>query len=97
VAKPESQRHEAEIAPAMYAAGNRAGINSVSAAFEQLMDQLATARAAHDARLERLKAEFESELAALRSKLAEAYALLDKLKMLNEFARHERSETDTVN
>ena len=35
----------------MYAAGKRAGINSISA-FEQLMDQLAAVSAEHDALLQ---------------------------------------------
>jgi arginine deiminase len=81
----------------MYAAGKRAGINSVAAAFEQLMDQLAAARAEHNAMMERLQAEFESEVAALRKELAEAYAMMERYRTINEFIRYERSEHDTVN
>jgi hypothetical protein len=36
-------------------------------------------------------------VAALRRELAEAYALMERLRTLNAFARYERSETDTVN
>ena len=47
--------------------------------------------------MERLQAEFESEVAALRSELASAYAMMAKLQTINEFNRYERSEHDTVN
>lgn len=61
------------------------------------MDQLAAARAEHNAMMERLQAEFESEVAALRKELAEAYAMMERYRTINEFIRYERSEHDTVN
>ena len=61
------------------------------------MDQLAAAREEHAAMAAQMKAEFDAEVAALRSELAQAYALLEQLRTLNAFARYERSESDTVN
>jgi hypothetical protein len=58
---------------------------------------LAEARARHDAAVEEMKAYFDREVAALRSELAEAYALMERLRTLNAFAKYERSETDSVN
>jgi hypothetical protein len=46
--------------------------------------------------MEEMRAHFDAEAAALRSELAEAYAMLEHLRTLNA-ARYERSETDSVN
>jgi hypothetical protein len=61
------------------------------------MDQLAAAREKHAAMAAQMKAEFDAEVAALRSELADAYALMERLRTLNAFARYEQSETDTIN
>jgi hypothetical protein len=58
---------------------------------------MAEARARHDAAVEEMRAYFDAEVAALRSELKEAYALMEYLSTLNAFARHERSETDAIN
>ena len=58
---------------------------------------MAEARARHDAAVEEMRAYFDREVAALRSELAEAYALMERLRTLNAFAKYERSETDSVN
>jgi hypothetical protein len=47
--------------------------------------------------VEEMKAHFAREVAALRSELAQAYALLERLRTINAFAQYQRSEHDTVN
>jgi hypothetical protein len=70
--------------------------SSLELKFEQLWhccSEPGKARAAHEAMAAKMKAEFDAEVAALRCKLAEAHAMLDRLQMLNEFARYQRRET----
>jgi hypothetical protein len=44
-----------------------------------------------------LKAEFDAEVAALRSELAEAYALMERLRTINAFIGYERMGSDAIN
>jgi hypothetical protein len=83
--------------PAKLAAELANRIRPASDAVEQLMDQLAAAREEHAAMAAQLKAEFNAEVAALRRELAEGYALMERLRMLNAFAQYQRSETDSIN
>jgi hypothetical protein len=61
------------------------------------VSELAEARARHDAVVEEMRAYFDAEVAALMSELAQAYALMERLRTLNAFAQYQRSETDTIN
>jgi hypothetical protein len=59
--------------------GRSAGLRSADEAINQLMDQLAQARAEHEARVEEMKREFAAELDSIRGDFAQLkarYALL---------------------
>jgi hypothetical protein len=67
----------------VFVTGRKARLRSASESFEQLLDQLAEAKARHDAVAEKMRADFAAEVAALRAELTEAYALLERLRTLN--------------
>jgi hypothetical protein len=80
-----------------FVTGRKARLGSASDALDQLVDQLAAARARHDAVAEKRRANFAREVAALRSELREAYALLERLRTINAFTAYQRMESDAIN
>ena len=66
----------------VFVTGRKARLRSASESFEQLLDQLAEAKARHDAVAEEMKAHFDSEVAALRQELTQAYAVMERLRTL---------------
>ena len=63
-----------------FVTGRKARLRSAGDALDQLVDQLAEARARHDAVAEEMKAHFDSEVAALRQELTQAYAVMERLR-----------------
>jgi hypothetical protein len=65
--------------------GRQAGLRRARDMVESLRDQLAGACADHDAVVTMIKAQFDSELRALRKDLAAATAALRKLEAIEGF------------
>ena len=80
-----------------FANRRQAGLRTASDAVDHLLDQLNVGREEHAAMAAKMKAEFDAEVAALRSELAEAYAVIERLRVLNGFARYGRGEHNTIN